>query len=257
MSLRESSVPFYEQVARTLRDRIKSGLYNSGQIIPPEKELEKEFGLSNITIRKALSLLVQDGFVVRRRGLGTVVAARPDARIAIEITGSFRDWLHSATGGAQQFESKVLEIVVTTCPEHVRRILNMDATSPVWRMKRLRCFQGEPLSYYVNYGRPELMRGITAPDVAKRSFIEVFQERSGLKITHMEQHVEARVADLDIADTLGLHFGDAIFYVELVYFTGRGARRRPVEVTYMYFRGDRYFYKATIPLHLRSKRGKS
>ncbi len=50
------TVPFYHQVAGTIRDRITTGTYDVGSCVPSSIELEREFGVSNITIRKALSV---------------------------------------------------------------------------------------------------------------------------------------------------------------------------------------------------------
>ena len=62
---REDLTAYYYRIAETLRGRIKAQEYKFGDILPPEKDLEKEFGVSNITIRKALALLVQEGLIVQ------------------------------------------------------------------------------------------------------------------------------------------------------------------------------------------------
>ena len=69
--------PLYYQVKRHLRDRITSGCYPAGAQIPPEGTLEREFGVSRTTVRKAVEELVDEGFLLRRRGVGTFVS---DAR---------------------------------------------------------------------------------------------------------------------------------------------------------------------------------
>ena len=69
--------PLYYQVKRRLRDRITSGRYPAGAQIPPEGTLEREFGVSRTTVRKAVEELVDEGFLLRRRGVGTFVS---DAR---------------------------------------------------------------------------------------------------------------------------------------------------------------------------------
>lgn len=64
----------YLQLARILRERIRSGQYPAGRKIPAFIALEQEFGLSNMTIRRAVTLLAEEGLVVKVPGRGTFVA---------------------------------------------------------------------------------------------------------------------------------------------------------------------------------------
>jgi GntR family transcriptional regulator len=84
-----------------------------------------------------------------------------------------------------------------------------------------------------------------AGDFRRRSFIEVLQRRMGIRLSRMEQRVEATVADMDVSAILGVEFGAPLFFVENQYFAGEAP---PVEVTHMYYRGDRYVYQTTIRL---------
>jgi len=241
---REDLTAYYYRIAETLRGRIKALEYRFGDLLPSEKELEKEFGVSNITIRKALALLVQEGLVVRKRAIGTRVIYKENKRLAIKISGNFKDWYDSAYAKLQ-LDVDVLEIVVTDCPERIRSILALQKGTKIWRMKRVRKIKRKPISYYINYGPPKLLRKLSTKDFEKRSFIEVFQDRCNIKLSRIEQQVEATIADMDLASILRVRFGDPLFLVENVYYS---TENKPVELTHMYYRGDRYVYKATIQL---------
>jgi GntR family transcriptional regulator len=259
---REAAAPLYIRVAETLKARIEGRIYSPGQLLPPAKALEGEFGVSNITIRKALDRLEAEGLITGRRGVGTRVAQREgDDRVAIEIAGTFRDWLHSASGRAPRLEAEVLEVSQVRGPERVRRVLDPAPEEPLWRMRRVRRLteggRREVVSYFVNYGRPGVMDRIDAAEVAATSFVETFQRRSGLRLAYMDQRVEAQVADLDTSAILGIRFGDPIFFAENVYYAPVGGETRPVAVTHFYYRGDRYVYTATISLGGRRGRRKS
>jgi len=164
-------------VAETLRGRILNQAYRPGSILPSEKELAKEFGVSLITIRKAMDLLVREDLVARRRGVGTRVLASNHGRLPIKLSGNFRDWFDSVSGKLQGLEAQVLEMGLVECPERVARALGVEEGAVVWRMKRVRRYKGEAISYYVNYGPKDLANLVTPSDFAKRSFLEVFQER--------------------------------------------------------------------------------
>ena len=108
---RETTIPYYYRVAETLKGRIESRKYSPGDLVPSEKHLAEEFGVSNITIRKAMALLVEDGLVIRKRGFGTRVISKQGERIPLKITGNFRDWVDSAVGQKQRLKVDVLEIL--------------------------------------------------------------------------------------------------------------------------------------------------
>src|SRR6185312_1203483 len=68
-----SLLPLYYQVERDMRHRIESGVWQAGQQIPSEKELCALYDVSRITIRQAISALVDEGLIVRERGRGSFV----------------------------------------------------------------------------------------------------------------------------------------------------------------------------------------
>ena len=244
---RDRAISYYVKVAETLKARIRDGQYQPNNLIPSTKKLEAEFNVSNITIRKAIDVLTREGFVVPMRGVGTRVAKTEDEVLSIEITGSFRDWIDSALGRDLQLTVDVLEITITSCPKRVSQILTLGPDENIWRMKRVRRLRGVPMSYYINYGRPELFSDkITIEEVRKSLFVDLFQERCQISLSKMEQRVKATVADMDLSGLLAINFGDPLFFVENVYYSTDG---NPVEVTHMYYRGDRYVYDATIQLN--------
>lgn len=69
----EKSTPLYITVMEVLKEKIINGVYNIGEFIPTETELEKEFQVSKVTIRKAVDLLEGEGYLVKRSGKGTTV----------------------------------------------------------------------------------------------------------------------------------------------------------------------------------------
>lgn len=73
MAKKSVQVPLYEQVLKELKGKIVSGIYKKGDLLPSEKELIDEFGVSRITVRKTLSLLAEMGLIETSKGRGSVV----------------------------------------------------------------------------------------------------------------------------------------------------------------------------------------
>lgn len=69
----ESAVPVYRQVAEILRQRIADGTYQPGRRLPSVRDLTQEFGIAQLTARKALRVLVGEGAAEMTPGMGTFV----------------------------------------------------------------------------------------------------------------------------------------------------------------------------------------
>ncbi len=242
------AIPQYRQVAETLRRRILDGLYRQGRVMPPASELERQFSVSNITIRRALSILSDEGWITGRRGLGTVVNPAPeDRRVAIAVSGNFRDWLDSASGSRLPIEQAVLDVRRAPGPAAVAGTLGLSPEAPLWSMRRKRRLDGRPLSFHVNYGDPARFDEVTAQTMTgSRNFVDVMRDDLKLPLVRMDQSVEAAVADRDLAEILEVDFGDPLYFIENVY---RIAGDTAVAVSHLFFRGDRYVYQASISLN--------
>jgi GntR family transcriptional regulator len=69
----DSATPVYRQVAAILRERIEDGTYQPGRRLPSINGLVQEFGVAQLTARKALRVLVDDGAATMTPGMGTFV----------------------------------------------------------------------------------------------------------------------------------------------------------------------------------------
>jgi GntR family transcriptional regulator len=240
---KELAIPYYLQVAETIRSRILAGHYIQGGLIPSYQELEKEFSVSNITIRKAVELLVRDGIIQRKRGVGTVVSEVNGETITFELDGNFQRLRDSAA--KLPLEVEVLEITTAPCPSRVRQILSLDPSKEVWRMRKVRKHRDMVMSYYINYCDPCWCERVTEKEAERKRFVHLFCEKSGLRLIRLEQRVGAAVADLDLSAILRVNFGAPLLFVENIYYSSQDI---PVALSQIYYRGDRHSYKATAQL---------
>ncbi len=85
---KDPGTALHRQLFMVLRDQISQGVYSDGDLIPKEQDLCSRFGVSRITVRRAISDLEQLGFVEKRPGLGTFVrtvarSSRPQATLGL------------------------------------------------------------------------------------------------------------------------------------------------------------------------------
>src|SRR5258708_22034678 len=88
---RNSPVPRYHQLKEILRERIQSGEWKAGDLIPSERELSEQYGISRMTTRQAITDLVNEGVFFREQGRGTFVSHRKITQQLIRLTGFTED----------------------------------------------------------------------------------------------------------------------------------------------------------------------
>lgn len=247
--MEQAGVPMYLKVAATIKSRILSRSYLPGGWIPAAKDLAREFNVSTITIRKAVELLTRDGYLSARQGAGTLVRLPELKKMEIQISGDFRAWHDSASGLSPRLEVEILDLAPFQPPERIRTILGIGREEPLGRLRRLRRHQGQIVSYFVNYFGLEHLKRLPRGKLTRRTFIEVFQE-SGIRFKCLEQRVEAIIAEMDLAEVLDTGYGAPLFFVENIYYSHQD---QPLVATHMYYRGDRYVYRASIPLNAKDQ----
>src|SRR3954470_17978851 len=77
----------YEQVREDLLRRIREGDFNRDKMLPSEEELCRQYGVSTITVRRAVADLAAQFLVIRKRGVGTIITDRPPSRRAFRLSG--------------------------------------------------------------------------------------------------------------------------------------------------------------------------
>ena len=95
----------YSSIKDDLLAKIKEGTYKEGDVIPPEVELAKSYGVSRPTIRQALQILANDGYVEKRKRRGTIVT-KP--KVSQGLTMGVRSFEDDMTRAGRAVRSTVI-----------------------------------------------------------------------------------------------------------------------------------------------------
>lgn len=160
----------YKSIADRLRIRLNSANYHIGSPIPAEIRLAEEFGVSRMTIRKAIDLLVGWGLVVRRHGSGTFVAKKDVHHETSNLTGFIEVMLNQG----KEVVSEVLEFVLMPAPPAIASQLRVNIDERIYYSRRVRFVDGKPLMVEDSYMPVKLFRNLSVAHLegSKFSYIE-------------------------------------------------------------------------------------
>ncbi|HNP62501.1 MAG TPA: GntR family transcriptional regulator [Woeseiaceae bacterium] len=229
----ELPTPLYHQIYVVLLDKIVSGTYGMGSRIPSEHEIEKSFGVSRITARRALAQLAAEGLVVRRRGHGTTVVSRPPLS---SVTGNTIGLMENLLAMALETDVELLEFSYVRAKQSVAKTLGIRIDDIVQRAVRIRRKNKQAFSYAVTHIPEDIGRKYGQKDIKKHPMLTLI-EGAGHKISHATQSLSATLADSTIGPALGINVGSALLKVSRVVFD---VDDRPVEHIVVHYRPDLY-----------------
>jgi GntR family transcriptional regulator len=222
-------VPKHEQLRTILVRRITDELH-PGDMLPGERQLSTDHGVSRITVRAAIGQLVNEGLLVRIHGKGTFVAART-ARSRLHLASFTTDMRRLGLAPS----TVVLSVERGVPPEDTIKALGLGAGEEAVRIRRLRLADGTPMSIDDAW-----YSAVVAPDLdacpLTGSVYELLRERYGVAIDRAEQSVAATEADAEHAALLGVAPGKPVLLFDRVAYSGD----RAVEHCFSRYRGDRY-----------------
>ncbi|MBB6099815.1 GntR family transcriptional regulator [Deinobacterium chartae] len=227
-----SSAPMYLQVSQGLQRLIQQNTFPQGSALPGERDLAAMLGVSRVTVRQALRLLEEQGYLIRRQGSGTFVAPRRIVQPLSALTGFSEDMRsRGLTPGG-----RVLSLERTRPSPQEAMNLGVSPSSEVLRLRRLRTADAVPLAIETSTLPLELVGPLTIPEVENRSLYSRLRER-GLEPDRALQHLRATAADLEAAELLDVEIGSALLATERVTWAASG---RTLEYARSLYRGDRY-----------------
>lgn len=214
---RENKIPQYKKLYEILRRHIASGAYEEGSLLPSENELCAVHSLTRPTVRHALEALVQDGFIQKKQGKGSIVRKPPQDIGILSISGT------STAIGKQYLQTQILQKPkIKPWPEP----FNFDLTETekdfgCIYMERLRFVDEQPVFYDINHLPNINLPRFTSRTFENKSLFEILRSNYQIEMKGGEQKLKAIVADERIGQLLKIKKGDPVLYMERKLNTNR------------------------------------
>ena len=201
--------------------------------------MSEEFGVSRVTVRKALGLLEQQGLVVRRKRLG-IFALRPVVELP---TGTSVDDLVARTAWlARHSEVRLIRCRTVVVPGFVRLRLQLARDARVLKFERVRSDAGGTLAHLTTFLAPQAAARVTRAELIAEPPIVVLP-RKGIDIAHVEQTISAELATRRMSHWLNVSPGAALIRTTRLMFDAAGT---PVSYMIARLRADRYEIHYTL-----------
>jgi len=241
---KKTSIPLYFKIESLMRNKILSGQLEPGNKLPTESDLIERFGVSQITIRKALSNLERDGLIVRNRAKGTFVAETIPMRKKFVITNQVYNILEDADRyEIKNADLKTITIKGTRNARMVREFFNLTNEDSICVVQRTRLWKGIPMYYIENILSPSIAPHLTVKELREKHLLKILQEKIGLTLGRGEMYIEAVPADPDVADILRMQVFEPLILRQLCYWFPTG---EPFEIVDSYMRPDYFRYKVDL-----------
>ncbi|WWF06922.1 GntR family transcriptional regulator [Janibacter terrae] len=212
---RGSPVPLYHQLAEQLTEAIDDGRLQPGDPFENEIALAGRLGLSRPTVRRAIQEMVDQGLLVRRRGLGTTVANRKVHRRA-RLSSLYDDL--EAEG--REPRTEVVEIELRT-DERAAAALDLDADTEMLSIVRVRSAGDQPLALMHNW-LPPAHADISREDLQEQGLYALLRRR-GVKPVVARQSIGARMPTAAERRSLGMRSGQPVITMTRMAFDASGA----------------------------------
>jgi len=223
-----------------LRERILDGTYSPGDRLPGENQLADTFGVSRVTIRRALDALQQDEVIDRQRGRGTVVR---DQAISIPpMPADFANlWSQLADMGARS-QVRLLSFNYVDPSPSIARVLKLEPGVRTQLSVRVRSVDGSPFSHLTTHVPEPLASQFSADDITRTPLFALL-ERSGAQVTRAQQTISATLAPKEAAEALHVDIGSALLSLTRTVFDAEG---NGVEHLTALYRPDRYRFEMDL-----------
>ncbi|MEH7014239.1 trehalose operon repressor [Neobacillus niacini] len=229
----------YQIIFNTIVDQIKSGEIPPNTLLPSENELKEQYETSRETIRKALNLLAQNGYIQKVRGKGSIVIDINKFDFPVSGLVSFKEL-------ADKMEKKprtiVNELSLIFKPDaYIKQQLQLSGKDQVWKIVRTREIGGKKIILDKDYLAAKFVPSITE-EICANSIYAYLENELDLKISFAKKEIvveEPTVEDRSFLDLEGFHnivvIKNYVYLEDASLFQYTESRHRPDKFRFVDF----------------------
>jgi GntR family transcriptional regulator len=223
----------YQQVYSTLRQWITQGHYPPQARLEPENRLCEIFGVSRITVRKALQLLARDGLVKSVQGKGTFLQADTEHK---PIHADMNQRICRARELARNSEVLELSVSRIAASREVSDDLQLNSETEVQSVTYIRVLRDLRIGFVESHFPIDLNIKFGEKDFLDSTLLTILEDK-GFQLSGIDHLVGATLADTELASHLNLNVGEPLVRVKMIMLD---VAHRPIQKVVAFFRADQY-----------------
>ncbi|MFK4567672.1 trehalose operon repressor [Enterococcus sp. UD-01] len=175
----------FHDIFLELEKGILEGVYQPGTLLPSENQLVEQYSVSRETIRKALNLLINAGYIQKKQGKGSIVLNVRKFDLPISGVISYKELQQ-----AQKMQSitRVVELAEDQVSESLAQLTGWTKNAPIWRLVRQREIDGEVVIVDIDYLLKEIIEELPK-ERAEDSIYDYFENDLGLAISYAQKEI--------------------------------------------------------------------
>ncbi len=203
-------VPQYRKLYELLRGLIEDLSYQYGDLLPSENELCATHQLTRPTVRKALDMLVNEGFIIRQQGKGSIVQGLPKGIGILSLTGT------TSAIGKDLLTTKIIVKPHIINWEHAfgYELSERNRSLGCIHLERLRLINEKPVFYDITMIPNLNLPRFTSRTFENRSLFDILRKHYQLEVKGGEQKIQAITADERIVEHFGVKKNHPILRVD-------------------------------------------
>ena len=198
------------QLREVLLEKLNSGEWKAGEMIPSEHELCEEYGVSRITVREVLKELVQSGYLKRKQGKGTFVS-KPSVEATLVSNYSLSADLKQK-GISSEFKLVSLSIVDPSPSK--KEFFELGDDDKLVEIIRTRTIKDEIYAWEKAYVPEKYLKDLSEEEIQNKGLYPSIKERTGLYPIEAEEKMEAVICPAYVAKQMNLPTNTAVFKIK-------------------------------------------
>jgi DNA-binding GntR family transcriptional regulator len=230
--------PAYLHIANTIAEQIGAGVYRAGDQLPTEQQLRARFGVSPMTVRRAISLLLDRGLVTTTQGKGTFVRSLDMGEAVFRLHEITEMWTDD-----DSVDVKLLEARIRPAEAPEAAMLQREPGEPLVYLRRLIQRRGIPLIYQVEHVVYDEHRPLVESQLRVTSLDGVLLAGAGEGVPSGRLTIQAVSLDAEAAKYLKVPEASPAFCLEHLFLDFEG---RPVSWGRFLCRADQFRLSTSI-----------
>jgi DNA-binding GntR family transcriptional regulator len=224
--------PAYLRIANSLSDEIAAGVYRAGDQLPTEPQLRARHGVSPVTVRRAINILLDRGLVTTTQGKGTFVRSMDMGEAIFRLQEITDVWADD-----DSVEVQLLQARIVLADEQVAGKLALAPDSLVVLLRRLIQRKGVPLMYQVEYVTYDEHRPLVEAQLQVTSLEGLLRSPQAEGMLSGRLTIQAVALEAEAATALHLPVGSPAFSLEGLFLDYEG---RPISWGCFLCRADQF-----------------